>query len=115
LNTPPEVAAAPPDRFAQFLIKPIRELDAHNAYIATLARDTVAGYQDFLVALPDDRLATRVRAPCRSAGGRNSWRQTILVATPNAFWSYLRRYPRGPHAGEARRELAHLAAAGTLW
>jgi hypothetical protein len=52
-----------------------------------------------------------VRAIIAARREATAWRQTILAATPNAFWSYLRRYPRGPHAAEARRELAHLAAA----
>jgi hypothetical protein len=28
------------------------------------------------------------------------------VNTPNAYWSYLRRYPHGPHGADARRRLA---------
>jgi hypothetical protein len=34
-----------------------------------------------------------------------------LVDTPPAYWSYLRRYPDGPHAGDAYRRPAFLAAA----
>ena len=34
----------------------------------------------------------------------------IATDTPQAYWSYLRRYPRGPHAGDARRRLAILTA-----
>jgi hypothetical protein len=31
--------------------------------------------------------------------------------TPDAYWSYLRRYPRGPHCADARRRLGERAAA----
>ena len=40
-----------------------------------------------------------------------TWRRTRLVDTPPAYWSYLRRYPQGPHAADAHRRLALLAAA----
>ncbi len=30
--------------------------------------------------------------------------------TPNAYWSYLQRYPNGPHAADARRRLSRLSA-----
>ena len=41
----------------------------------------------------------------RSPGGA-----PIRADTPNAYWSYLQRYPRGPHAADARRRLAILTA-----
>jgi hypothetical protein len=37
-----------------------------------------------------------------------TWRRTRVVNTPDAYWSYLDRYPRGPHAVDARRRLASL-------
>ena len=35
------------------------------------------------------------------------WRRCVLADTPPAYWSYLRRYPDGPHVWDARRRLAH--------
>src|SRR5258708_34833508 len=40
-----------------------------------------------------------------------TWRRSRSVDTPPAYWSYLRRYPRGSHANDARRRLAYLTAA----
>jgi hypothetical protein len=40
-----------------------------------------------------------------------TWRRTYLADTPDAYWSYLRRYPQGPHAWDARRRLSYLSAA----
>ena len=40
-----------------------------------------------------------------------TWRRTYRADTPDAYWSYLQRYPRGPHAADARRRLAILSAA----
>jgi hypothetical protein len=38
------------------------------------------------------------------------WRRCVIADTPPACWSYLRRYPEGPHAWVARRRLAMLRA-----
>ncbi|TGV92780.1 peptidase C14 caspase catalytic subunit p20, partial [Mesorhizobium sp. M2E.F.Ca.ET.154.01.1.1] len=35
----------------------IRDFDAHDAYEAALDRDTMRGYQDFLIAYPHDPMA----------------------------------------------------------
>src|SRR3979411_113798 len=61
------------------------------------------------------------RRPVRGAGrgrplraGRReaiTWRRSRNVDTPPAYWSYLRRYPRGAHSDDARRRLAYLSAA----
>ncbi|MFW8642499.1 hypothetical protein ACOJBO_05195 [Rhizobium beringeri] len=40
-----------------------------------------------------------------------TWRETSNADTPEAYWSYLRRYPRGPHVWDARRRLEHFEAA----
>ena len=81
-----------------------------DAYAAALERDTLQGYEDFLAAYPGDPLAKRVRAIVAARREAITWRRTYRTDTPQAYWSYLRRYPRGPHAGDARRRLAILTA-----
>ncbi|WP_204315536.1 hypothetical protein, partial [Stenotrophomonas maltophilia] len=56
-------------------------------------------------------LAKRVRAIVAARREAITWRRTYRTDTPAAYWSYLDRYPRGPHAADARRRLAILAAA----
>src|SRR5262249_52179884 len=90
---------------------PMRELAAQEAYAAALERDTFDGYSDFLGAYPDDPMAARVRAIVAARREAITWRRTRLVDTPPAYWSYLRRYPQGPHAADAPGRLAFLAAA----
>ena len=107
-------AAAPPPqqaRFAELRSKPIHDFDARDAYLAALARDTMRGYEDFLAAYPGDPLAKRVRVILAARREAIVWRESAIADTPDAYWSYLRRYARGPHAGEARRRLSHFAAA----
>ena len=110
-RAPDAPAAAPPDQVAAVRSKPIRDLGVQDAYAAALERDTLPAYEDFLAAYPDDPMAKRVRAIAAARREAITWRRTYRADTPNAYWSYLQRYPRGPHAGDARRRLAILTAA----
>ncbi len=101
---------ATPDQAASLRDKPIRDLGAQDAYAAALDRDTLQGYEDFLGAYPDDPMAKRVRAIVAARREAITWRRTYRADTPDAYWSYLKRYPRGPHAADARRRLSILTA-----
>src|SRR5262245_17423515 len=91
--------------------RPIRDLGGRDAYLAALQRDSLQGYEEFLDAYPDDPMARRVRALIAARREAITWRSTYAADTANAYWSYLRRYPHGPHAPDCRRRLADLAAA----
>lgn len=104
---PPEAA---PDQVAAIRSKPIRDLGVQDAYAAALERDTLPAYEEFLAAYPGDPLAKRVVAIVAARREAITWRRTYRTDTPEAYWSYLRRYPRGPHAADARRRLAILTA-----
>ena len=104
-------SAPAPDQVAAIRDKPIRDLGVQDAYAAALERDTLPAYEDFLAAYPADPMAKRVRAIAAARREAITWRRTYRTDTPNAYWSYLQRYPRGPHAADARRRLAILTAA----
>ncbi len=91
--------------------KPLGEIGAREAYAACLGRDTLAGYEDSSAPIRATRLAKRVRAIIAARREALTWRRSALADTPEAYWSYLGRYPRGPHAWDARRRLSALAAA----
>jgi uncharacterized caspase-like protein len=103
-------APAPPDQSAA-RARPIAELGPKDGYAAAIQRDTLQGYEDYVATYPHDPSAKRVRAILAVRREALTWRRTRMSDTPNAYWSYLRRYPRGPHVGDARRRLAELAAA----
>jgi uncharacterized caspase-like protein len=105
---PPAISA---EETAAIRARPIRDLGAQDAYVLALERDTIEGYSDFLAAYPGDPMAKRVRAIVAARREAITWRRTRVVDTPPAYWSYLRRYPEGPHAGDAHRRLAFLSAA----
>jgi uncharacterized caspase-like protein len=108
-------ADAPPPALAQDRVnamrsRPLRDLGAQDAYAAAIERDTLQGYEEFLAAYPSDPLANRIRGLVAARREAMTWRRTRAVNTPDAYWSYLDRYPRGPHAADARRRLASLTA-----
>jgi uncharacterized caspase-like protein len=109
-RAPDAPAQAPPDQVAANRDKPIRDFSVQDAYAAALERDTVQGYEEFLGAYPGDSQAKRVRAILAARREAVTWLRSYRTDTPQAYWSYLQRYPRGPHAGDARRRLAILAA-----
>lgn len=88
----------------------LRLIGPQDAYVVALERDTVQGYEEFLAAYPDDPLAKRVHALVAARREAITWRRTSRVGTPDAYWSYLIRYPLGPHADDARRRLLFLSA-----
>ncbi|MET0677129.1 MAG: caspase family protein [Bradyrhizobium sp.] len=106
-DAPPPAA---PDQSAALRDKPIRDLGVQDAYAAALERDTLPAYEEFLSAYAGDPLAKRVRAIAAARREAITWRRTYRTDTPNAYWSYLQRYPRGPHAADARRRLSILTA-----
>jgi uncharacterized caspase-like protein len=91
--------------------RPIRDFPTDQAYAAALERDTLAGYTDFLAAYPASPYTMTIRGLLAARREALTWRRTIDIGTPQAYWSYLRRYPRGPHATEAGEILSRLAAA----
>jgi uncharacterized caspase-like protein len=106
-DAPPPAARA---ALAEVSRRSIKSFSKNDAYAAAVQRDTLRGYQDFLAAYPDSAQARRVRAIL--AGRREAlfWRRSLEENSPHAYWTYLRRYPRGPHAGEADERLARLSA-----
>ncbi|WP_449411277.1 caspase family protein [Methylobacterium komagatae] len=107
----PDAPALGRERVAALRERPLRDLGAQDAYAVCLERDDLDQYQQFVSDYPNDVLARRVRALIAARREAIVWRRTWLVGTPDAYWSYLSRYPRGPHAWDARRRLSSLAAA----
>ncbi len=106
-------AGAPPPPnvmpIADVRAKPIRDFPSvDDAYAAALDRDTIDGYQQFLAVYPNSPYSARVAGMLAVRREAIIWRRCIIADTPPAYWSYLRRYPNGPHVWDARRRLAML-------
>jgi uncharacterized caspase-like protein len=109
-------AGAPPPPnvmpIADVRAKPIRDFpNVDDAYAAALDRDSIDGYQQFLAVYPNSPYAARIAGMLAVRREAIIWRRCVTADTPPAYWSYLRRYPNGPHVWDARRRLAMLSAA----
>ena len=58
--------------------------------------DTIRGYEEYLSHFPDSAQAPRVRAIVAALREAYFWRRSVNANTAHAYWTYLRRYPRGP-------------------
>ena len=106
-------APPPPDvvPVADLRDQPMRGYSSvEDAYAAALALDTMEGYEQFLVLYPSSPFSPRVAAMLAVRREQIIWRRCVFNNTPPAYWSYLRRYPGGPHASDARRRLGMLGA-----
>ena len=100
-----------PEHTAWMRSQPMRSLGAHDAYMVALMRDTFDAYADFLADYWRDPMTKRVRALLAARREAITWRRTYQANVPDAYWSYLERYPRGSHVADARRLLTRLGAA----
>lgn len=99
-----------PEHTASMRSQSMRSLGAHDAYMVALMRDTFDAYADFLADYWHDPMTKRVRALLAARREAITWRRTYRANVPDAYWSYLERYPHGPHVASARRLLVHLGA-----
>ena len=105
-DAPPPPNVTP---FADIRDKPLRDfVSVHEAYTAALARDTMDGYEQFLAMYPNGRFSRRVAAMLAVRREEIIWRRCVRDDTPPAYWSYMRRYPHGPHVWDAQRRLTML-------
>lgn len=89
---------------------PLRDLPVGEAYAAAIARDDLAAYSEFLTVYGRDPLAKRIRILLAARREARTWALTRKSDEPSAYWTYLVRYPQGPHAAAARARLARLGA-----
>jgi hypothetical protein len=100
----PIVRRAPPPR-------PVVDLGADEAYAYAIQRDDLATYVEFVRVYPTSPYAPRVWAMIRARREALLWRRVLLDNTPDAYWTYIQRYPNGMYVFDARRRLRRLAAA----
>jgi hypothetical protein len=88
--------------------RPMSGLSAQNAYLAAVLRDTLDSYTDYLADRSGDPMAPSIRALLVVRREVLIWQRACGANGPEDFWSYLERYPEGPHADEARNMLRRL-------
>jgi uncharacterized caspase-like protein len=97
---------------AEIRTKSIRDFsNVDDAYAWAVDRDTIDGYEQFLATYPNTPYSGRVAGMLAVRREEIIWRRAVVADTPPAYWSYMRRYPHGPHYWDARRRLAELRQA----
>ena len=104
----PDALAPPP---AAVVDQPIASLPPDVAYSAAVHRDSIEGYSDYLATYPHSAQARRVRAILAARREAAFWLRSIDANTADAYWTYLRIYPRGPHVRDAGRRLQMISSA----
>lgn len=108
-DAPPRTDA--PELTRSFRTRPMHALSVGDAYYTALMRDTFDGYSEFLAEYWQDPATSRVRALLAARREVLTWHRSTRANTANAYWTYLERYPRGPHLADAQRLLTRAGAA----
>jgi hypothetical protein len=107
---PPPPAEIPPVGRTLASRDELRQLPPEVAYARVIEMDTLPGYQWFVDVYPTYRLTPQVWVIIETRREAILWRRAVNRNTPRAYWNYLKRYPEGPHAEEARMLLAALSS-----
>jgi len=99
----PRMTARPP--------RPMRGIDVEEAYALAIEQDALPSYVEFVEAFPRHAYTPRIWAIIRARREALAWMRALELNTPSAYWTYLRRYPRGAYAFDAERRLQRLSAA----
>ena len=100
----PVVRRRPPPR-------PLQDLGPEQAYAYAVEQDDLQGYSDYVRVYPDGPYSQRIWAVIRARREALLWRRVLLENSPDAYWTYIQRYPDGMYVFDARRRLRRLAAA----
>ena len=106
-GAPAAVAAPVAPRRAS---RQMRDIGPEEAYAMAIEEDTLEGYTEFVRAYPNGPYTARVFAIIRERREALAWRRALLINTPEAYWTYLERYPGGMYAFDAERRLRRLSA-----
>jgi uncharacterized caspase-like protein len=108
--TPPPAVAIPPVGRSLASRDELRQLSPDDAYARVVEMDTLRDYQWFVDVYPTYRLTPQIWIIIETRREAILWRRSVWRNTQRAYWNYLKRYPNGPHADEARMRLGLLAA-----
>jgi len=90
--------------------RPFRDFGVQDAYANAIQHDSIPAYEEFLAAYPGDPLAKQLRILVAARREAIIWQRSCHADRPETYWTYLRRYPYGPHAADASQRLSALAA-----
>src|SRR5581483_3816072 len=90
--------------------RPLRDIGPEEAYAYAVEQDDLPTYVEYVRFYPDSPYTPLVWAMIRARREALVWRRALIENSPEAYWTYLERYPDGMYAFDARRRLRRLAA-----
>jgi len=111
LLAPPQTQVGAPVVHRRQPPRPIQDIGPEEAYAYAVEADDLPTYVEYVRVYPNSPYAPRVWAMIRARREALVWREALLANSPDAFWTYLERYPDGLYVFDARRRLRRLAAA----
>ena len=101
--------AAP--RSALHPVHPMNSLSPDDAYALAIEQDTLAGYSEFVRTFPSNAYTPRIAAMLRARQDALTWQRALENNSPQAYWTYQRRYPEGIYTPDAERRLTRWSVA----
>jgi carboxyl-terminal processing protease len=83
---------------------------AEDDYLAAIAADSLEAYREFLRKHPTSPRAAQIRKIIGVKIEDDAWQRATVAGTTAELQKYLTAFPDGPHAAEAERQIAALAA-----
>lgn len=107
---PSDASAPAPSIRLRRTVRPMSEVPTDDAYALAIEQDSLPAYSEFVQTYPRSPYAPRIWAIIRARREALAWMRAVEFNTPESYWTYLRRYPNGIYAEDARRRLRRLAA-----
>jgi uncharacterized caspase-like protein len=107
---PPPPVSVPPLGRSLASRDELRQLAADEAYARVVEMDNLQNYQWFVDVFPTYRLTPQIWVIIETRREAILWRRSVTLNSQRAYWNYLKRYPNGAHAAEARFRLGMLSA-----
>jgi len=108
--SPPPMASVPPVGRVLASRDELQQQPPEEAYARVVETDTLRDYQWFVDVYPSYRLSPQVWVMIETRREAILWRRAVYRNSPRGYWNYLKRYPDGPHAEEARALLTALTS-----
>ncbi|MEA2930559.1 MAG: hypothetical protein QOG38_2987, partial [Hyphomicrobiales bacterium] len=73
--------------------RPMRDIGPEEAYAFAIENDSLEAYTEYVRAYPNTPYTQRIWAIIRERREALAWRRALLINSPEAYWTYLARYP----------------------
>src|SRR6266700_1953259 len=98
-------AALPPPPPPLRQPRPMPEFGPDEGYAFVIERNELPLYAEYVEDYPDSPYAPQIWAIIRARREALCWMRAVDINTPEAYWTYRNRYPRGIYAFDSERRL----------